>query len=98
MPSPPTEFSDQAAALAPDFELRREIGRGGMGVVYLALDVKLDREVAIKVLPEALAHSGDVRDRFLREGRTAAKLSHPNIVPIYRADEMGGTVFLVMGF
>ncbi|HVT38841.1 MAG TPA: protein kinase, partial [Gemmatimonadaceae bacterium] len=70
-----------ASALLPDFELQREIGRGGMGVVYLALDVKLDRLVAVKVLPERLAASPEVRERFLREARMAAKLSHPNIVP-----------------
>jgi len=94
----PTELAERARALAPDFELQREIGRGGMGVVYLAMDVKLDRPVAIKVLPTALAQSADVRERFLREARTAAKLSHPNIVPIYRADEMAGVVFFVMGY
>jgi len=98
MPSLSAELSAHASALAPDFDLVREVGRGGMGVVYLALDVALDRQVAIKVLPDALAQSPEVRERFLREGRTAAKLSHPNIVPIHRADEMGGVVFLVMGF
>src|SRR2546423_7706269 len=67
-----------------------------MGVVYLAVDVNLDREVAIKVLPPYPASEPGVRDRFLREARTAAKLSHPNIVPVYRADEMGGVVFFVM--
>jgi serine/threonine-protein kinase len=87
-----------AAALAPDFQLQREIGRGGMGVVYLALDVKLDRPVAIKVLPPHLAGSEEVRARFLREARTAAKLSHPNIVPVFRADEMKGVVFFVMAY
>src|SRR5690242_6292809 len=67
-----------------------------MGVVYLGVDVKLDRPVAIKVLPEHLAGVPEVRERFLREARTAAKLSHPNIVPIYRADESEGVVFIVM--
>ncbi len=70
-----------------------------MGVVYLAMDVTLDRPVAIKVLPEALAQTGDVRaTAFFGEARTAAKLSHPNIVPIYRADEIDGVVFFVMGY
>jgi eukaryotic-like serine/threonine-protein kinase len=67
-----------------------------MGVVYLAVDVNLEREVAIKVLPPHLAREPGVRDRFLREARTAARLTHPNIVPVYRADEMGGVVFFVM--
>ena len=67
-----------------------------MGIVYLAIDVNLDREVAIKVLPAHLTEPSGVRDRFLREARTAAKLSHPNIVPVYRADEKDGVVFFVM--
>jgi serine/threonine protein kinase len=93
-----SELATRAHALSPDFVIEREIGRGGMGVVYRGVDVKLDRPVAIKVLPESLADSADVRERFLREARTAAKLSHQNIVPIYRADEMHGLVFIVMAF
>jgi len=91
-----SELDARARALAPHFVLDREIGRGGMGVVYQGLDVKLERPVAIKVLPEVLGDVPDVRERFLREARTAAKLSHQNIVPIYRADESGGVVFIVM--
>jgi len=90
------ELTRTARALAPDFTILGELGRGGMGVVYLAVDVNLDREVAIKVLPPYLAREPGVRDRFLREARTAAKLTHPNIVTVYRADEMGGVVFFVM--
>ena len=86
-----------AAALAGDYVIESEIGRGGMGVVYRARDIKLDRLVAVKVLPPRLAGVGDVRERFLREARTAARLTHPNIVPIHRADELGGYVFFVMG-
>ena len=93
-----TDLSRHTTALLPDFELVREIGRGGMGIVYVAMDVKLDRAVAIKVLPEQLAMSSLVRQRFLREARTSAKLSHPNIVPIYRADENAGVAFFVMGY
>jgi len=78
--------------------LEREIGRGGMGIVYRGVDVRLDRPVAVKVLPESLADVPGVRERFLREARTAAKLSHQNIVPIYRADELRGVVFIVMAF
>jgi serine/threonine-protein kinase len=69
-----------------------------MGIVYLARDLKLDRPVAIKTLPAHLAGSADVRERFLREARTAAHLSHPSIVPIHRADEIAGEVFFVMGY
>jgi predicted Ser/Thr protein kinase len=93
-----SEFSVRSRALAPDFVLEREIGRGGMGIVYLGTDVRLERPVAIKVLPEPLAYVPEVRERFLREARTAAKLSHPDIVPIYRADEMEGVVFIVMAY
>ncbi len=86
-----------ARVLAGQFTILREIGHGGMGVVYLARDDKLDRPVALKVLP---ADSSDAvaRERFLREGRTAARLAHPNIVPIYRADELGGIAFFTMAF
>ena len=87
-----------AAALAGQYDIEREIGRGGMGVVYLARDVRLDRHVAIKTLPPHLATDPTVRERFLREARTAGALSHQNIVPIHRADEIAGHVFFVMGF
>jgi len=91
------ELAAIAAALADDYAVECEIGRGGMGVVYRARDIRLDRLVAVKVLPPNLAGAGDVRERFLREARTAARLAHPNIVPIHRADELGGYVFFVMG-
>jgi len=91
-----SELTSNTRALAPDFKVLGELGRGGMGIVYLAIDVNLDREVAIKVLPAHLTEPSGVRDRFLREARTAAKLSHPNIVPVYRADEKDGVVFFVM--
>src|SRR5688500_14718500 len=93
-----SELSALANALAGQYEIEREIGRGGMGIVYLARDLNLDRPVAIKTLPVHLAGSGDVRERFLREARTAAHLSHPSIVPIHRADEIDGQVFFVMGY
>ena len=68
-----------------------------MGIVYLARDVQLDRDVAIKVLPSQLA-SAESRQRFVREARTAAGLSHPNIVPIHRVGEARGFVFFVMSY
>ncbi len=85
-------------ALAGEYSLERELGRGGMGVVYLAREVQLDRLVAIKVLPPELATRTEIREQFLREARTAAGLSHPNIVPIYRVGERGGFVFFVMAY
>ena len=92
------EFLALQAALAGEYSLQRELGRGGMGVVYLARDVQLDRDVAIKVLPTHLAMQRTSRDRFLREARTAASLSHPNIVPIHRVGEAAGFVFFVMAY
>ena len=86
-------------ALAGEYSIERELGRGGMGIVYLAREVRLDRMVALKVLPPSLGASRpELRERFLREARTSAKLSHPNIVPIFRADEIGGFVFFAMGY
>jgi eukaryotic-like serine/threonine-protein kinase len=88
MTQPSTEFLDLQAALAGEYSLQRELGRGGMGVVYLARDVQLDRDVAIKVLPAHLARTPSARERFLREARMAAGLSHPHIVPIHRVSEV----------
>src|SRR5687768_2137719 len=94
----PSEYSDVAAALAGQYSLERELGRGGMGVVFLARDLRLDRPVAIKMLLPHIANDEQVRERFLREARTAASLTHPNVVPIHRADEVAGRVFFVMGY
>jgi serine/threonine-protein kinase len=69
-----------------------------MGIVYLARDVSLDRPVAIKLLPPELAARPQLRERFLREARTAAGLSHPNIVPIHAVEETGSLVWFVMAF
>ena len=92
------EFLALQSALAGEYSLQRELGRGGMGVVYLARDVQLDRDVAIKVLPSHLSVKPESRERFLREARTAAGLSHPNIVPIHRVGESRGFVFFVMAY
>jgi predicted Ser/Thr protein kinase len=87
-----------APLLDGHYTIERELGRGGMGVVYLARELRLERPVAIKVLPPHLAGLPGVRERFLREARTAAQLSHPNIVPIYRAEEAGGYAYFTMGY
>ena len=73
-------------ALAANYELDSELGRGGMGIVYRARDRRLKRLVAIKLLPPELAFRSEIKTRFLREAETAAQLSHPNIVPIYSVD------------
>src|SRR5687768_16437457 len=98
MPQASTEFLQLQAALAGEYSLQREIGRGGMGIVYLARDVQLERDVAIKVLPVSLARTPASRERFVREARTAAGLSHPHIVPIHRVGEAEGFVFFVMSY
>src|SRR5687767_14587296 len=69
-----------------------------MGIVYLAKEVHLDRMVAIKVLPPERAAESSLRERFVREARLAAKLSHPNIIPIHSVEETGDFVFFVMAF
>ena len=78
------------------FLIERELGRGGMGVVHLAYDKSLNRKVALKVLP--LTFKQDVRavKRFLREAEAAARLRHPNIIPIYSAGEIGETLYYTM--
>ncbi len=95
-PSP--SFLALQGALAGRYALERELGRGGMGVVYLARDLSLDRPVAVKLLPPALASVPALRERFLREARTAARLSHPHIVPIHSVEEHGEFVLFVMGY
>ncbi|HEX2721717.1 MAG TPA: serine/threonine-protein kinase [Gemmatimonadaceae bacterium] len=93
-----SKFLELQAALAGEYSIERELGRGGMGVVYLARDVQLDRDVAIKVLPLELARTGEAREGFIREARMAAGLSHPHIVPIHRVGEAAGFVFFVMSY
>ena len=89
---------------APPFErlsryrLIEVLGRGSMGEVWLAEDTELPRRVAIKLLPPPLAAHGPLRDRFLREARIAAKLSHPHIVPIHAVDEVASFVFFAMAY
>jgi eukaryotic-like serine/threonine-protein kinase len=92
------EFIALQQAVIGRYSLERELGRGGMGIVFLARDVALDRLVAIKLLPPALASRAELRERFLREAQTAAKLSQPNIVPIHAVEETGGLVFFVMSY
>jgi serine/threonine protein kinase len=87
-----------AAALGTAFTIEGEIGRGGMGVVYRARDERLQRRVAIKVLPPELAFQQEIRERFTREAQTAARLSHPHIVPIHTVGEGQGLVYFVMGY
>ena len=101
-PQQPREFPSQQAADLPEtlgeYRILKELGRGGMGRVFKALHTKLDRVVAIKVLPHG--RGGDQRaiDRFAREMRAVGPLMHPNIVQAYDAREIDGTPVLVMEF
>ncbi len=84
-------------SLGDRYSLERELGRGGMGTVYLARDIRLDRPVALKILLPEFATQAGLRDRFLRETRTAASFSHPNIVPVYAVEESADHLAYAMG-
>jgi serine/threonine protein kinase len=99
----PTDYNERPLAhrlkdaLGDVYTIEGEIGRGGMGVVYRARDERLHRRVAVKVLPPELAFQKEIRERFTREAQTAARLSHPHIVPIHDVGEGAGVVYFIMG-
>src|SRR5712692_12045333 len=78
------------------YEVLSPLGAGGMGEVYKAKDTRLDRTVAVKVLPQHLSESADVRQRFEREARTISSLSHPHICALYDVGNQDGVEYLVM--
>src|SRR5438552_10933056 len=78
------------------YELLEEIGKGGMGVVYKARDTRLDRFVAIKLLPPEKIADPDRKRRFVQEAKAASALNHPNIVTIHEIDALDGVDFIVM--
>jgi len=84
------------AALGPQYQVGPEIGRGGMGVVFLARDVTLARDVAVKAVHPELAIHPSIAQRFLAEARMIARLRHPNIVTVYAAGEAGDLLYFVM--
>ncbi|MGH7521188.1 MAG: protein kinase domain-containing protein [Gemmatimonadales bacterium] len=96
--APDRLFLGFQAALAGRYSLERELGRGGMGIVYCARDLRLERAVAIKLLPPQLADAAERRQRFVREARMAAQLSHPHIIPIHAVEEIGAHVFFIMSY
>jgi serine/threonine protein kinase len=85
-------------ALKDEYDIEKELGRGGMAIVYKARDRALEREVAIKVLPFSLSFDAEFVERFQREARTSAKLEHPNIIPVYRVGKSGRVIYFVMKF
>src|SRR5215510_13315995 len=80
------------------YELGNQIGEGGMGEVYKAKDTRLDRTVAIKVLPSELASDREFRERFEREAKTISALNHPNICTLFDIGKEGDVQFLVMEY
>ncbi|MFF9788612.1 serine/threonine-protein kinase [Streptomyces nigrescens] len=88
----------QLGAQIAGYQVEREIGRGGMGVVYLAKDLRLGRAVALKVLAPELTRSDAFRRRFIRESRVAAAIDHPHIVPIFASGESDGVLYTAMRY
>src|SRR2546421_433923 len=80
------------------YEIRSKIGEGGMGEVYLAQDKKLDRKVALKILPAEVASNPERMGRFVQEAKAAAALNHPHIAHVYEIDEADGRHFIAMEF
>src|SRR5262252_7727679 len=78
------------------YEILAPLGAGGMGEVYRARDTRLQREVAVKVLPASLSESAQIRERFEREAQTISRLSHPHICTLYDVGSHAGTEYLVM--
>jgi predicted Ser/Thr protein kinase len=98
-PDPTDELRQRLErTLAGRYQITKLLGRGGMAVVFLAQDLTLERQVAIKVLPPDMAHDTKLIPRFQQEAKTAAKLDHPNIIPIYRVESEGGLDYFVMKY
>jgi serine/threonine protein kinase len=98
-PDPTDELKQRLTqTLAGRYEITKLLGRGGMAVVFLAQDLALERQVAIKVLPTDMSHDAKLIPRFQQEAKTAAKLDHPNIIPIYRVESEAGLNYFVMKY
>lgn len=89
-------MSSEGVSRLGKYQLKALLGKGGMGTVYQATDVRLQRDVAVKVLPKRMSADGEAVRRFLREARGAARLNHPNVVAIHDVDQKQGYCFLVM--
>src|SRR4051812_42650404 len=89
----PPAASGEVGTLGP-YRVVKELGKGGMGAVYLALDTRLDRKLALKVMLPEFAADRDAKERFLREAKAAAKISHDNVVTVFEADEREGIPYI----
>ncbi|MEV6612519.1 serine/threonine-protein kinase [Streptomyces sp. NPDC051051] len=90
--------SDLIGRQVAGYRIEREIGRGGMAVVYRARDLRLERTVALKLLAPELARNDTFRKRFTHESRVAAAIDHPHIVPVFEADETDGLLYIAMRY
>jgi serine/threonine protein kinase len=95
---PPVPGDFAAGAQIAGYRLAQQIGWGGMAVVYRALDVRLDRWVALKILAPEIARDESFRQRFISESRAAAAVDHPHIIPVFEAGEAGGALFIAMRY
>ncbi len=98
VPDAPDLLTRLSQALAGQYRIERTLGQGGMGTVFLARDETLDRPVAIKVISPEVGTSAEIRQRFIQEARTVARLRHPNIVAVYAAGEAEGLLYFVMEY
>jgi len=95
---PPASGELAIGSQVSGYQIVEQIGRGGMAVVYRALDTRLDRSVALKILAPELARDAPFRQRFLREMRAAAAVDHPHIVPVFDAGEADGSLYIAMRY
>src|SRR5262249_27226761 len=96
--APPRRGGGPALKRVGRYDIVRELGRGGMGAVYLAHDTELDRDVALKVPHFGADDSPEAVERVQREARAAATLPHPNLCPVYDVGQAGGVIYLTMAF
>src|ERR1017187_1684584 len=87
-----------AGSRIASYQIQELVGRGGMAVVYRAVDIRLDRPVALKILAPELARDDAFRQRFIRESRSGAAVDHPNIIPVFEAGEADGVLFIAMRY